>query len=334
MKRFDYISYFSGLGGFDTGLNQLGGHCVLAAEWHEKTRKCYEIVHGITPKGDVRDLTWSDIPPSSLWTFGFPCQDLSIANMNGKERKKLEGEKSGLFFEIMRIAKEVRENSPKNLPDFLWAENVEDLGPLIPTLQDEFEKIGYSLKYELYNTKYWGLPQSRPRYHIIGIKHDLDIESDFFLPTEDRDLTKVPKLEDFLDEEVDEKFYYDLDAYVYETLPEKPFKQGELNQVGVLHGKGWLEYMKRVYDVKGIAPTLHTCQGGHRQAKILDKNKRVRRMVAREYLRCQGFPEEFYEKLKLNKISNSQMYLMAGNAVSVNLIIAIGRSLLPFIIKD
>lgn len=331
MKTFDYISFFSGLGGFDTGLNSIGGNCVLAAEWEEKIRRAYTIVHGFEPKGDIRELTWQDIPNSSLWTFGFPCQDISVANMDGKDRKKLDGEKSGLFYEVMRLNREVRENNPVSLPNILWAENVEDLGPLLPVLEQEFKKIGYRMKVQLFNTKFWGLPQSRPRYHVIGIRED--IVDDYSLPVEDQDLSKVPKLRDWLDEEVEEKFYYDMRKYDYTALRLKDIKPGELNQVGVLHGKGWLDYMKRIYSIDGVAPTLHTCQGGQRQAKIIDDNGRIRRLIAREYLRLQGFPEEFYSKLKENKVSNTDMYLMAGNAVSVNLIVAIGTSLLPILNK-
>jgi len=332
---FEYISFFSGLGGFDAGLNQIGGKCVLAAEWDELTRKCYNIVHGIMPKGDIRELTWRDIPRSKVWTFGFPCQDLSVANMDGKDRKKLDGEKSRLFYEVMRLAAEVRENNPMAMPDFLWAENVEDLGPLMPILKEEFRKIGYDMKFELYNSKHWQLAQSRPRYHVIGVRKDLRFERyNYEMPVEDRDPNKVPKLKDFLDDEVDPKYIYDLEKYEYEPLPEREIKTGQLNQIGILHGKGWLDYMKRVYSIEGVAPTLHTCQGGHRQAKIVDKNGNVRRLVASEYLRLQGFPEEYHEKLKANKISASQMYKMAGNAVSVNLIVAIGKSLLPYLKED
>lgn len=329
-KMFNYVSFFSGLGGFDTGLNQIGGKCVLAAEWHELTRKSYHVVHGLMPKGDIRDLTWWDIPKSKVWTFGFPCQDLSVASLDGKERKKLEGERSGLFFQVMRLAKKIIENAPQNLPDFLWAENVEDLGPLLPVLRSEFHKIGYDMQFRLYNTKYWGLPQSRPRYHVLGVRKDLYFDLfDYRMPEENQDLSKVPKLKDFLDDEVDERYYYPED-YCDVTWHDIKVEQGKLNQIATMH-TNWLQIMKRVYSIEGVAPTLHTCQGGQRQAKIVDGSGRIRRMTAREYLRLQGFPEEYYHMLKANKISNSQMYLMAGNAVSVNLIVAIGTSLLPYL---
>lgn len=331
MGEFKYVSFFSGLGGFDAGLNQIGGACALAVEWNKLTRKCYELAHGLAPKEDVRDITWRDIPKAKVWTFGFPCQDLSIANTAGKDRKKLEGERSGLFFEIMRLVTEVRENKPENLPMFLWAENVSELGSLLDVVNAEFDRAGYSMQANLYNSKYWGVAQNRPRYHVIGTRKDLESLRDFVIPRENQDLTHVPKLRDFLDDNVADRYLYDLSKYEYEEHPVKEIKAGELNRIGTLSSKGWLDIMKRVYSVEGIAPTLDTCQGGHRQAKVVDNFGRVRRLTAREYLRLQGFPDDLHDKLTANGISASQMYLMAGNAVSVPLIRAIGESLLPYL---
>lgn len=81
---------------------------------------------------------------------------------------------------------------------------------------------------------------------------------------------------------------------------------------------------------KQIAQTLETqCN----QAVVTPKY-RIRKLTPLECFRLQGFPDEYYEILSANGISNSQLYKMAGNAVTVNVIDAIGRHLLPYLIGN
>ena len=69
---------------------------------------------------DVTKVKGKDLPKADLWTFGFPCQDISIAG-NKKGIKK--GTRSGLFYEIMRLLDECKENKPQ----WLMCENVKNL---------------------------------------------------------------------------------------------------------------------------------------------------------------------------------------------------------------
>lgn len=97
--------------------------------------------------------------------------------------------------------------------------------------------------------------------------------------------------------------------------------------VGKLNMKAG-EQIKSVYSEDGLSPTIDTAQGGHRQVKILVKEKLnndffIRKMTPLEALRVQGFSDNFYYKLREYKYSNSQIYKMAGNAVTVNVFEAI-----------
>lgn len=69
---------------------------------------------------DVTKVKGKNLPNADLWTFGFPCQDVSIA---GKQKGIKEGTRSGLFYEIMRLIDECEENKPK----WLMYENVKNL---------------------------------------------------------------------------------------------------------------------------------------------------------------------------------------------------------------
>lgn len=80
--------------------------------------------------------------------------------------------------------------------------------------------------------------------------------------------------------------------------------------------------IRSVYDIEGLSPTVDTAQGGHRQVKVLIKPEyQVRKLSPLEIFRLQAFPDEYYYTLKEDlKISNTQLYKMAGNAVTTSVI--------------
>lgn len=91
--------------------------------------------------------------------------------------------------------------------------------------------------------------------------------------------------------------------------------------------------VKNVYDASGLSPTLDTAQGGHRQVKILceDGEWDVRKLTPLECFRLQDFPDSYYHKLREHGMSDTQLYKMAGNAVTTSVIKNISRNLIPFI---
>ena len=118
-----FIDFFSGIGGFHSGLEQAGMECVGWCEFDKFAQASYRVIYDTTNLwfgGDVTKVKGNDLPNADLWTFGFPCQDVSIA---GKQKGLKEGTRSGLFFEIMRLIDERKENKPK----WLVCENVKNL---------------------------------------------------------------------------------------------------------------------------------------------------------------------------------------------------------------
>lgn len=104
----------------------------------------------------------------------------------------------------------------------------------------------------------------------------------------------------------------------------------EIIIAGTLEIEGWLDIMKRVYDPQGIAPTLHTMQGGERQPKIIEKENdmRVRKLTPKECWKLMGFTSEDYERAKA-VCSETQLYKQAGNSIVVNVLMAIFAEMLP-----
>lgn len=118
-----FIDFFSGIGGFHSGLELAGMECVGWCEFDKFAQASYRAIYDTTNLwfgDDVTKVKGSELPSADLWTFGFPCQDVSIA---GKQKGLKKGTRSGLFYEIMRLLDERKENKPK----WLVCENVKNL---------------------------------------------------------------------------------------------------------------------------------------------------------------------------------------------------------------
>lgn len=164
-----FIDFFSGIGGFHTGLEKAGMKCIGWCEFDKFAQASYRAMYdtdNLWFGDDVTKVKGKDLPNADLWTFGFPCQDVSIA---GKQKGIKEGTRSGLFYEIMRLIDECEENKPK----WLVCENVKNLlsidgGGGFLTVISEMAERGYSIEWGVYNSKNYGVPQNRERVYIIG----------------------------------------------------------------------------------------------------------------------------------------------------------------------
>lgn len=104
-------------------------------------------------------------------------------------------------------------------------------------------------------------------------------------------------------------------------------EQPGIQLIGLLDIAGH-DILRRVHDPEGISPTVNCCGGGNLQVKIFDYSRfRVRKLTPTEYGRLQGFPMNTWRQV----VSNSQAYKQFGNAVTVPLAEAIGKSIIEFL---
>lgn len=118
-----FIDFFAGIGGFHSGLEKAGMECIGWCEFDKFAQKSYRAMYDTERlwfADDIRKVRGWDVPKADLWTFGFPCQDVSIA---GKQQGIKRGTRSGLFYEIMRLIDEAEESRP----EWLICENVKNL---------------------------------------------------------------------------------------------------------------------------------------------------------------------------------------------------------------
>ena len=165
----NFVDFFAGVGGIRLGLEQAGHKCVGFCEFDKYARTAYKAMYdteGEWESHDVRTVRPYDVPDADLWSFGFPCQDISVA---GKQKGLQEGERSGLFYEIMRL---LAGRKKEDRPRWLLIENVKNLlsignGFDFARLLCEVGGDGYSLQWDTLNSKDYGVPQNRERVFIV-----------------------------------------------------------------------------------------------------------------------------------------------------------------------
>ena len=279
------LSLFSGIGAFERACCRIGldwelvNYCEIdrwASLSYSMVNQCDESLN----LRDVRAVTAETVRDraADLITYGFPCQDISIAGkQQGFVNDSGESTRSGLFFEALRIIKELR-------PRYAIAENVKALTSVkfkneFATVLSSLEEAGYNNYWRVLNAKDYGIPQNRERVFIVSIRRDVD-EGDFQFPEKE---PLMLRLRDMLEpaESVDEKYYLSTEREgVRRLIAELEARYGlsdvartgetpVLRQIGNIAKDPNREHIQdRIYDPSGLAPTLNTVGGGNLEPKI------------------------------------------------------------------
>ena len=203
MKKLTVNELFSGIGAQRKAFERLGiPHEVVGiSEIDKYAIQSYEAIFGKTKNyGDI--CTAPRLDYADLWTYSFPCQDISSS---GKLKGISEGTRSGLLYQVQRLLEVAKEEG--TLPKYLLLENVKNLvGKKFKGQFDNWlfylDQLGYDTYWKVLNAKNYGIPQNRERVFAVSIRKDLNQKYEF---PKAKVLTK--KLADVLEDEVDEKFY-------------------------------------------------------------------------------------------------------------------------------
>ena len=166
MRQLNVASFFSGIGGFDLAFERAGFTVNFQCEIH---RFCRQVLEQHWPtillKHDIAAVPAASIPEADVWCGGFPCQDLSVAR-GSLGRHGLNGSRSRLFFRFASLAetKRPRVIVIENVHGLLNSNDGKDFAELLYTL----ERLNYAVSWRLLNSRYFGLPQSRPRVFICA----------------------------------------------------------------------------------------------------------------------------------------------------------------------
>ena len=191
-KELTLGSLFSGSGGFELGGIISGIVPVFSSEIEPfPVRVTEKRMPGVLQLGDISKINGADVPPVDILTFGSPCQDMSIAG----RRVGLDGSRSSLFYEAIRIIKEMREKTNGQYPRYAVWENVKgafssNKGEDFRAVLEEFCKVkdegisvprcdkwknagcilgeSFSVAWRLLDAQYWGVPQRRERIYLVA----------------------------------------------------------------------------------------------------------------------------------------------------------------------
>lgn len=233
--------------------------------------------------GDVTKVKASELPKIDLLIGGSPCQNLSLAVINNiKYNKGLDGEKSGLFYEYLRLLTETK-------PKYFLLENVGGMRTKDKDLITEALGVEpLQINSNLFSA------QDRDRYYWTNIPVDLNI----------KDKRIVLKDICLNADEVDAKFWYD---------KEFTYNGDDKKVQATLHINGH-DILKRVNNLNDKSATLTCCRGGNLQKKVF-QNGKCRKLTPLEYERLQTVPDNY-----TFGVSDSQRYNMLGNGWTVDVI--------------
>lgn len=163
-KIFRLNSFFAGIGGFDIAFERQGFKTQYLCEINPF---CHEVLSTHWPDvqlaQDINEIAPGSIPAADVWCGGFPCQDVSVAR-GASERLGLSGTRSGLFYQYAALMEEYQ-------PQVVIIENVEGLfnsngGRDFGVIIQKMLSMGYAVAWRLLNSRYFGVPQSRPRVYL------------------------------------------------------------------------------------------------------------------------------------------------------------------------
>ncbi len=176
------VSLFSGAGGLDLGLKMAGHEIIWANDLYGDAVETYR--HNLGNHivcDDIKNIDISEIPDCDLVVGGFPCQGFSVANTKRHE----DDERNELYKQLIRVINGKR-------PKFFLAENVKGIlslgkGKVFEMILNDFQSLGYTVKYKVLNAADYGVPQTRLRVFIVGVRNDIDFDYQYPNPTHDKD---------------------------------------------------------------------------------------------------------------------------------------------------
>lgn len=323
-KKFTFIDFCAGIGGGRLGLEKLGMECVGFSEIDNTSEFTYREFFGKEEinYGNLMRINPNDLPNFDMMIAGFPCQSFSVIG----QRKGMSDQRGQIIYGLIKIL------TDKNIKYFIL-ENVKGLvnhdgGDSLRIILEELNKAGYKVHHKVLSSLHHGVPQMRERIYFVGVRKDIAKDKIFEWPKP----TSIPSLKDYLVD--DAKLDFNERKRSYETFLKylnNKYNHG-LFSIKELLKEEYLVLDTRQSDLRlyrNKVPTLRTGRHG----VLYVRNGKFRKLSGFESLLLQGFPINLAKKIK-NKIADIYILSQAGNAMTVNTIEAVGKSLLEYIKED
>lgn len=354
--RLRAAEFFAGIGLVRAGLEQADIDVIWANDIEPVKRAVYAANFDASDYvlDDICNVRGTSVPAVDIAAASFPCVDLSLAG----NRRGLEGEQSGLFFEFARVLREMGGRAPsvvmvENVTSFVSSRQGRDLRTAIA----ELNSLEYTCDVVAVDAR-WFRPQSRPRLFIIGTRRRLAGPgaskasplrprpvASFLRAHRDLALQELPvpipprsdlRLRDVVErlDPADERWWQSdrMAKFLGSLSPSHRHRLEALRQPGITE---WRTAYRRtrggaaVWEVRSddIAGCLRTARGGSSRQAIVEigpEDLRARWMTPREYARLQGAPEEF----DYSAVTEVQALYGFGDAVCVPVVAWLVRHVL------
>ncbi len=310
-----FMDFCAGIGGGRLGLEENNVECVAHSEIDMTTNYTYRLFFGNDEKnyGDLMNIDIQNLPNFDILIGGFPCQTFSIVG----KREGFEDYRGQIIYGLIKIMVE------KDIPYFIL-ENVKGLvnhnkGETLKVILSALSEAGYYVDYKVLNSENYGVPQFRERIYFIGIKKDL-MKKSFKWPTP----TETPDIKEYLIDTDNEVL--DFENPTWQKYINNKYNKGKFDFSKILEEDylvlDWRQSDLRLY--RGKTPTLRTGRHGI----LYVKNGKLKKLSGYEGLLLQGFPKDLADKSKQANINSNKLLSQAGNAMTVSVITALGKSLL------
>jgi len=329
MSKPTFFDMFAGVGGFRLAFQWEGfepiGWCEID-KWCRKLYRYYYKPDGEYFKADILTIDPHELPDFDVITAGAPCQPFSVARTDRQGLRDYRG--LPLWKKLFEIIKVKR-------PKVVVIENVKGLlssnrGWDFAYILHKMDKIGYDVEWDVLNSKDFGVPQNRERVFVIG--HLRGESRPEVFPLEEADRVYYELCKKGKQHEEDEVILYSPYnnsfnnlAYCLSTKSGSP-----LNVAGQLVVQ-WRRNYLRVFKEQDVSLTLtaNMGTGGLNMPLLIEdvENIKVRKLTPLECFRLQGFPDDIVHMARKLGISDSQLYKMAGNAVTVPVAQSIARKI-------
>lgn len=309
-----FMDFCAGIGGGRLGLELNGLTCVAHCEIDPNPAYTYSLFYNDNNNfGDLTQINPEELPDFDILIGGFPCQTFSIVG----KRAGFDDNRGNIVFELINIMIQ------KNVKGFIL-ENVKglvnhDKGRTLQLISEALFDAGYDFEYKVVNSLECGVPQMRERIYLVGIKNDMH-EIPFKWP----EPVAVPDIRNYLVGKNNR--ILPLEDITFQKYLNNKYNKGRIDINEVLK-QDYLVLDTRQSDLRvyeGKCPTLRTGRHGI----LYVKDGKLLRLSGYEALLLQGFPVELAEKAYSAKILDSKLLGQAGNAMTVNVIRNLGKSLL------
>ena len=324
---------FSGIGTQAMALKRLGVDYELVgfSEIDKYAIQSYHAIHGdVKNYGDITKMV--DIPSCDIFTWSFPCTDLSLA---GKQLGMTNNTRSGLVYEVLRLVRDTKDKPKVLIMENVYALISKKFINQFEEIKKELEEQGYTNYVGVLNAKDYGVAQNRKRVFMVSTFGEYSYDFPKPFPLE-------KKLKDYLEDVVDQKYYlsdkllkvfnddtnrngfirkdkfkphikYDGYAFTITTLAGNRATDNFIQEPMITYALSSREHQTQGW--KDISPTL--CARDYKDPKVISDKSKIRKLTPKEAWRLMGIDDKDFEKAQA-VCSNSQLYKQAGNAIVVD----------------